>query len=154
MQTLDGIITENLLYHATNRPSEIEKHKIVDFLSKNLEGVEPNKDHIRKAIDYSMKEQLSFGGFILVHKSHGEIVGAAIVNHTGMGGYMAENVLVYIAVCDKFRNQGVAKNMIGQVLRHAKGDVALHLKGDSSLEPICEKFGFKKSVVEMRLERT
>lgn len=153
MQTLDGIITENLLYNATNRPSEMEKHKIVDFLLEFLEGMESNKEYIRKAIEYSTKEQLSFGGFTLVHKSHGEIVGVAIVNQTGMGGYMADNVLVYIAVSEKFRNKGVAKNMIGQVLRHAKGDVALHLKGDSSLAPICEKFGFKKSVVEMRLER-
>lgn len=153
MRTLDEIITENLLFHATNRPSEIEKNKIVDFLSRNLEGVEPNKEHIRKAIEYSTKEQLSFGGFILLHKSHDEIAGAAIVNHTGMGGYIAENVLVYIAVCDKYRKQGVAKNMIDQILRHAKGDVALHLKGDSSLASICEKFGFKKSIVEMRLER-
>ncbi len=153
MQTLDGIITENLLFNATNRPSQMEKHKIVDFLSEYLEGMEPNKEFIRKAIEYATKERLSFGGFTIVNKSHGEIVGAAIVNQTGMEGYMAENVLMYIAVSDKFRNKGVARNMIDQVLRHAKGDVALHLKGDSSLAPICEKFGFKRSIVEMRLER-
>lgn len=153
MQTLDGIITESLLYHATNRPSEIEKYKIVDFLSEYLEGKEPNKEHIRKAIEYSTKEKLSFGGFIIVKKSHGEIAGVSIVNQTGMEGYMAENMLVYIAVSDKFRKKGIAKNMIDQVLRHAKGDVALHLKGDSTLANVCEKFGFKKSIVEMRLER-
>lgn len=153
MQMLDGIITENLLYNATNRPSEIEKHKVVDFLSEHLEGKEPNKEYIRKAIEYATKERLSFGGFVIVNKSHGEIIGAAIINQTGMEGYMAENVLVYIAVSEKYRKKGIAKNMIEQVLRHAKGDVALHLKGDSSLEPICEKFGFKKSIVEMRLGR-
>jgi ribosomal-protein-alanine N-acetyltransferase len=153
MQTVDGFITETLLYQATNRPSEIEKYKIVDFLSEHLEGREINKEHIRKAIEYSTKEKLSFGGFIIVKKVHHEIAGVAIVNQTGMEGYMAENVLVYIAVSQKFRKKGIAKNMIDQVLRHAKGDVALHLKGDSSLASICEKFGFKKSIVEMRLER-
>ena len=153
MQTLNESISENLFFHATNRPSEIEKHKIIDFLAKNLEEIEPNRDHIRKAIEYATKECLSFGGFILVHKSEDEIIGSAIVNHTGMGGYMAENILVYIAVSQDFRNQGVAKNIIEQVLRHAKGDVALHLKGDSSLASICEKTGFQKSIVEMRLER-
>jgi ribosomal-protein-alanine N-acetyltransferase len=153
MKTLDGMITENLLYHATNRPSEIEKYKIVDFLSEYLDGKEQNKGHIRKAIEYATKEKMSFGGFVIVNKSHGEIVGASIVNQTGMEGYMADNVLVYIAVAEKYRKKGVAKNMIEQILRHAKGDVALHLKGDSSLEPICEKFGFKKSIVEMRLVR-
>lgn len=153
MQMLDGIITESLLYNATNRPSEIEKLKIMEFLTKYLEGIEPNQDHIRKAIEYATKERLSFGGFAIVKKSEGQIIGVSIVNQTGMEGYMAENVLVYLAVVEEYRKKGVAKNMIEQVLRHAKGDVALHLKGDSSLAPICEKFGFKRSIVEMRLER-
>ncbi|HLU87334.1 MAG TPA: GNAT family N-acetyltransferase [Taishania sp.] len=153
MKTAEGLITESLLYHATNRPSEIEKYKIVDFLSKHLDGLESNKENIRGAIEYSTKEKLSFGGLVIVKKVHDEIVGVSIVNQTGMQGYMAENVLVYIAVSKKFRNKGIAKMMVEQVLRHAKGDVALHLKGDSSLAPLCEKFGFKNSIVEMRLVR-
>src|SRR5690606_8676489 len=153
MKTAEGLITESLLYHATNRPSEIEKYKIVDFLSEHLDGLEPNKENIRGAIEYSTKEKLSFGGLVIVKKVHDEIVGVSIVNQTGMQGYMAENVLVYIAVSKKFRNKGIAKMMVEQVLRHAKGDVALHLKGDSSLAPLCEKFGFKNSIVEMRLVR-
>lgn len=153
MKTAEGLITESLLYHATNRPSEIEKYKIVDFLSEHLDGLESNKENIRGAIEYSTKEKLSFGGLVIVKKVHDEIVGVSIVNQTGMQGYMAENVLVYIAVSKKFRNKGIAKMMVEQVLRHAKGDVALHLKGDSSLAPLCEKFGFKNSIVEMRLVR-
>lgn len=153
MRLMEEIVTENLMYNATNRPSEMEKYKLVDFISTNLGEKAENKDFIRRAIDYATKDRLSFGGFAIVVKSHDEIVGAAIVNHTGMEGYMAENVLVYIAVCSKFRRKGVAKGMIENVLRYAKGDVALHLKGDSSLSAVCEKFGFKKSIVEMRLER-
>lgn len=153
MQTLDGIITENLLYNATNRPSEMEKHKIVDFFVANLEEMEPNREFIRKSIDYATKERLSFGGFIIVNKSHGEIVGVSIVNQTGMEGYMTENVLAYFAVSTKFRNNGIAKNMVEQILRHAKGEVALHLKEKSTFAKIFKKIGFKKSIVEMRLER-
>jgi len=153
MELLDELITENLLYNATNRPSEMEKYKLVDFIALNLGEKAENRDFIRRAIDYATKDRLSFGGFAVVVKVENEIVGAAIVNQTGMEGYMAENVLVYIAVASDYRRKGIAKTMIEHVLRYAKGDVALHLKGDSSLSAVCEKFGFKKSIVEMRLER-
>lgn len=103
------LLVNNLFYHATNRPSEIEKQKIIDFLSKNLEGKEPSKDYIRKAIEYATKERVSFGGFIIVKKNINVIIGAAIVNHTGMSGYMAENILAYIAVDEKHRGKGLAK---------------------------------------------
>lgn len=147
------LLVNNLFYHATNRPSEIEKQKIIDFLSKNLEGKEPSKDYIRKAIEYATKDRVSFGGFIIVKKNINVIIGAAIVNHTGMSGYMAENILAYIAVDEKHRGKGLAKKIIEQVVNQAKGDVALHLKGDSKLADLCQKFGFKKAIVEMRLER-
>lgn len=153
MQILEGIVTEYLLFTATNRPSEWDKTKIIEFLHVNLGDIEPHKEHIRRSLEYATKEQLSFGGFIVVYKNYSDIVAVAVVNHTGMQGYMAENVLVYLAVDEKHRNQGIAKKLISSVLNYAKGDVALHLKGDSSLGQICEKFGFQQTIVEMRLAR-
>ena len=153
MQTLDGIITQNLVYTATSRPSEMEKLAITSFLYESLDGLENSKENIRKAMDYSIKEFHSFGGFTIVYKVDGKIVGAAILNHTGMQGYIAENILVYLAVHRDFRGNGIAGRLINQVKAHAKGDITLHLKQDASLNKMYEKFGFSNSIVEMRLNR-
>lgn len=153
MQTLDGIITTNLVFTTTNRPSEMEKIAITNFLYEHLDGLESSKDHIRKAMDYSIKEFHSFGGFTIVYKVDGKIVGAAILNHTGMQGYIAENILVYLAVHKEFRGNGIATRLIDQVKMHAKGDITLHLKQNASLTKMYEKFGFSNSIVEMRLNR-
>ena len=153
MQTLEGIITNNLVYTATNRISEMDKIAIIQFLYEALDGLEPVKENIRKAMDYSTKEFLSFGGFTIVNKVEDKIVGVAILNHTGMQGYIAENILVYLAVHKDFRGNGIATQMINQVKRHAKGDITLHLKQNASLNKMYEKFGFSNSIVEMRLNR-
>lgn len=153
MQTIDGITMESVFYNATNRLTEIEKHRVVNFLFERLDTKSANKDYIRQSIDYATKECMSFGGFVIVCKLHGEIIGAVIVNQTGMEGYMPENILVYIAVSENYLRKGVAKCMMDQVLNYAKGNIAIHMRGNLKLVPIFEKLGFKKSIEEMLIDR-
>ncbi len=153
MHILEGIITENFVYTATNRPSEFEKIAITNFLFSTLENFDPCKKNIRLAMDYSLKEIHSFGGFTIVNKINEKIVSVAILNYTGMQGYIAENILVYLGVHQDHRNKGIATQMINQIKRHAKGDIMLHLKNDKTLLNMYEKFGFSNTIVEMRLKR-
>lgn len=153
MQTIDGITMESIFFNATNRLTEIEKHRVVNFLYDQLDTANANKDFIRRSIDYATKERMSFGGFVIVCKLHYEIIGAVVVNQTGMEGYMPENVLVYIAVSEKYLQMGVAKCMMDQVLNYAKGNIAVHIRGNLDLVPVFEKLGFKKSIQEMIIER-
>ena len=97
------------IYTPYSKPSEEEKNKIVKFLYKHLEQFgDPEKD-ILNSVDYVLKEDNSFGGKILTTKIENEIVGAVIINHTGMKGYIPENVLVYIAVHNKYRRKKIGK---------------------------------------------
>ena len=50
-----------------------------------------------KAINYSLSKGITPGGFVVVGRDEGVIVGAVVVNKTGMEGYIPENILVYIA---------------------------------------------------------
>jgi len=97
---------ETKIFDAVNKPTNSEKLEIIDFLSEHLQEYGDPKKDIQKAIDYSIKEFISFGGFTILIKEDKTIVGVTVVNKTGMGGYIPENILVYIAIHKDFRGKG------------------------------------------------
>ncbi|MEQ8519692.1 MAG: GNAT family N-acetyltransferase [Cytophagales bacterium] len=141
------------VYNALERPTTLQKNEIVDFLYNNLEEYGDPKEHILKAINYSVKESTSFGGFTLVLSESNKILGAVIVNQTGMGGYIPENILVYIATHKAHRGEGIGKKLMEATLLHANGDIALHVEQNNPAKFLYEKFGFTNPYLEMRLKR-
>lgn len=141
------------IYDAVNRPNELEKREIVDFLFDNLEQYGDEKAHIQRAIDFSVKEISSFGGFTMVARDNGKIQAAVVVNQTGMGGYIPENILVYIATHKQYRGKGLGKELMNKAIKHAKGDIALHVEADNPAKFLYEKLGFTNPYLEMRLKK-
>ena len=90
-------MTDLKIYNPKHKMSPQEKESVVNFLHTHLEKFRDSKEDIRKAIDYSLKEYTSFGGFVITSYNNGELSGAVVVNQTGMEGYIPENILVYIA---------------------------------------------------------
>lgn len=144
---------EILIFNPTNKTTSLEKQSIVDFLFVHLENYGDSKNHIEAAIDFALKEKMSFGGFVLVANIDSEIVGAAVVNQTGMSGYIPENILVYIAIHKKYRGHGFGKKLMETVLKLCKGDIALHVEKENPAIKLYEKIGFTKPYLEMRLKR-
>ncbi len=142
-----------IVFDAVNKPNEIEKNNIVNFLFENLEHYGDPKNHIKKAIEYSIKEFISFGGFTLIAKEEDTIKGAVVVNQTGMGGYIPENILVYIATHKDFRGTGLGKKLMEKTIEHAQGDLALHVEANNPAKKLYEKFGFTNPYLEMRLKK-
>lgn len=142
-----------LIFDAVNKPSELKKRELVDFLYKHLDQYGDPKADITKAVDYAIKEFISFGGFVLVMNEGAEIVGAVVINHTGMGGYIPENILVYIAIHKEHRGKGLGKTLMKQAIDHAKGDIALHVEADNPAKLLYEKMGFTNPYLEMRLKK-
>lgn len=153
MVIINETSVESIYYNATNRPTELEKHGVIKFVNDFIVDNPSNKENIRKSLEYATKERMSFGGFVIVQKWFGEIVGVSIVNHTGMEGYMPENILTYIAVSDHHKKNGIAKEMIQQVLNYAKGEVAVYLRDRNDLIPAFEHLGFKKTIEGMIIVR-
>lgn len=146
-------MSEITVYNAVERPSELEKNEIVDFLHTHLQEYGDPKKDILKALNYSIKEKTSFGGFTIVLREGREILGTVIVNNTGMGGYIPENILVYIATHKDKRGQGLGKKMMEATLKHTSGDIALHVEANNPAKFLYEKFGFTNPYLEMRLKR-
>ena len=142
-----------IIYDAINKPNTLKKQAIVDFLFKHLgEYGDPRKD-ILKAVDYALKEFASFGGLIVTSEDKGQITGAVVINQTGMGGYIPENILVYIATHADYRGQGIGKKLMEKTIDHVQGDIALHVEHNNPAKFLYEKMGFTNPYLEMRLKK-
>lgn len=141
------------IYDVVNKPLGLEKVEIIDFLHTHLEQYGDPKDQIQKAIDYSIKEFISFGGFTAVIHDEGKIKGAAVINQTGMGGYIPENILVYIAIDSSCRGEGIGSKLMKKVIDFTKGDIALHVEPTNPAKGLYERLGFTNPYLEMRLKK-
>lgn len=140
-------------YTSFNKPAYLEREKISNFLYTHLDQYGDPKEDINKCIDYAMKERPSHGGFIVTATEDDQIIGAVIVNHTGMEGYIPENILVYIAVDSEQRGKGVGKKLMERTIEQADGAIALHVEADNPAKYLYEKLGFTNKYLEMRLDK-
>ncbi|MBI2280412.1 MAG: GNAT family N-acetyltransferase [Bacteroidetes bacterium] len=144
---------ETKIFDAVNKPSEFEKKELIKFLFEHLGQYGDSKLDIQKAIDYSIKETSSFGGFTMIIQDDVNIKGIVVINQTGMGGYIPENILVYIATHKNHRGEGLGKDLMAKAIAHAKGDIALHVEANNPAKHLYEKFGFTNPYLEMRLKK-
>ncbi|MGB6083127.1 GNAT family N-acetyltransferase [Moheibacter sp.] len=137
-----------------NGISSIEIEKLTNFLYHNLDQYGDTKSAIRKAIEYAAKERSGLGGYLFTIESKDEIVGAVVVNKTGMDEYIPENILVYIAVHKEHRGEGLGKQLMEYTIENCKGDIALHVEADNPAKHLYTKYGFENPYLEMRLKRS
>lgn len=138
------------IFNSVERPTFIQEQEVVDFLHQHLGQYGDPKPHIRAAIEYACSHHKGKGGFVVLARKNGTIVGAVVVNHTGMSGYIPENILVYIAVDERMRGMGIGNKMMNRALQLAKGSVALHVEPDNPAKKLYERLGFTNKYLEMR----
>tara|TARA_R110002096_G_scaffold6222_10_gene28825 strand:- start:2002 stop:2439 length:438 start_codon:yes stop_codon:yes gene_type:complete len=140
-------------FDAFTRLSIMDINRITNFLYDNSGAFRDTKTAIRKSIMYAAKELPGLGGYVFVIENEHEILGAVVVNRTGMNEYLSENILVYVAVKQNFRKKGLAKKLIKHTIKNCEGDIAIHINKDNPVIKLFEKQGFKSRNIEMRLER-
>ena len=144
-------MNEGKLFNSANKPTPEQKEQIVNFLFDHLGKYGDSKAAITKAINYAVKESLSFGGFVLTSYLDNEISGAVVVNQTGMNDYIPENILVYIATHINHRGKGIGKLLLRDTIKLAQGNIALHVEPENPARFLYEKVGFASKYIEMRL---
>lgn len=148
MQSTDS--TTFTFLTAVNQVTQSEKIRIAQFLHTHLGKYgDPEKD-IMKCLDYATSYFNHQGGFVLLAEQKNEIVGAVVMNQTGMEGYIPENILVYIAVHENQRGKGLGKQLMQKAIDFAKGGIALHVEPDNPARFLYEKLGFSSKYLEMR----
>jgi [ribosomal protein S18]-alanine N-acetyltransferase len=126
---------------------------ITNFLFDHLGKYGDPREHIRAAIDYSLSQQKGRGGFVIVAQEAKKILGAVVVNETGMVDYIPSNILVYIAVDEAVRGKGIGKRLMEEAISNATGGIALHVEADNPAKKLYEKLGFTNKYLEMRLQQ-
>lgn len=140
-------------FDAFSRLSTMDISRFTNFLYEHLEEYRDAKSAIRKAIQYSAKERTGLGGYVFALEEGNDVLGVVVVNKTGMDEYIAENILVYVAVHKAYRKKGIGKKLIDYTLDYCKGDMILHISKDNPAMRLFEKKGFECSYQEMLLKR-
>jgi ribosomal protein S18 acetylase RimI-like enzyme len=141
------------LYTAFDPPTGPKVEELTDFLLQHLDEFGDARADIRRAIAYALKEFPSPGGFVVGGYLEDQLVGVVVINRTGMSGYIPENILVYIAVDQSVRGQGIGKKLMHKAIEVAEGDIALHVEPDNPAKFLYEKVGFTNKYLEMRFHK-
>ncbi len=129
------------------------REEFVNFLYDHLDQFGDEKSAINKCIDFAFGKDGGLGGFLLAAYYEGEMVGALIMNKTGMSGYIPENILVYVAVNAKFRGKGFGGEICKKSFDLSEGDVKLHVEYENPAKRLYERLGMKSKYAEMRLQK-
>lgn len=133
--------------------SDRTERAVVDFLFTHLDEYGDSRKDIQQCMDYALRRGGKPGGLILTASDGDDLVGAVILNETGMKDYIPENILVYIATHQAYRGQGIGKKLMEMAIRETSGNIALHVEPDNPAKKLYEKLGFTNKYLEMRLNK-
>lgn len=134
-------------------PAE-RREQVAQFLFQHLEEYGDPIEDIQRCLDYAEKRGGTvFTAWDATAGDDGQLLGAGITNETGMGGFIPENILVYIAVDAAARGRGVGKALMQAMTDTLQGSVALHVEPQNPARKLYEKYGFTHKYLEMRLKR-
>lgn len=131
---------------------EISREEFIGFLFNHLDEFGDPKEDINRCLDYAFSDEKSEGGFALAAFYEGKLVGALIMNKTGMSGYIPEWILVYIAVDASYRGKGFGRQIVEESFKHCDGNVKLHVEYENPAKRLYERIGFTSKYAEMRYE--
>lgn len=137
-----------------------QREEVSAFLFEYLDQFGDKKEDIRKAVDYcfrdgtNLKVDHPYGGFVVTGRIDEQMVGAVVVNETGMDGYIPENILVYIATHRQQRGKGLGRKLMNAAIDQARGNIALHVEPENPAGFLYEKLGFTSKYKEMRLVKS
>ncbi|AIZ46518.1 GNAT family acetyltransferase [Deinococcus radiopugnans] len=145
-----NITNKTLGPDASGQLSAEDAQRVAEFLHTHLDEYGDALEDIQACLAYARER----GGSVTYAEEDGEILGAVITNRTGMGGFIPENILVYIAVHGKTRGRGLGQQLMETVLANVEGDVALHVEPHNPAKKLYERLGFTNKYLEMRLTRS
>lgn len=141
------------IFDINSMPTPLEYNKVATFLHHHLDEFGDPQADIEHCINYALEKEHKPGGFIATAWDGTQIIGAVVINKTGMSGYIPENILVYIATHKDYRGQGLGKQLMKVAIEKASGDIALHVEPNNPARKLYEHFGFTNKYLEMRLKK-
>lgn len=139
-------------YNAYTKVTPIQKNSIVNFLHDNIEGDKVSKETIAEAVEYAVKDRPSFGGFVLTAAKEDKLLGAMIVNDTGLE-LNTKSRIVFLAIDEKHRQNGVASGLVKRAIELTNGNLSLHLNPENTVIDKIKNLGFQTKYVELTFSK-
>jgi len=139
--------------YTPTQQQELNRDEVLDFLFEHLDEYGDARADIGKCMDYALSEAEGKGGAVIVAREGEQVVGALLLNNTGMSGFIPENILVYVAVHSSQRGKGVGKKLVQLAADNSTGSIALHVEPQNPARKLYEKLGFTNKYLEYRLIR-
>ncbi len=127
-------MTKITRYDAFTSMNFSKKTSLIDFLCRVNDLSEVERSSVTKAVDYALKETVSFGGFILTLEKQDKILGAIVVNKSGMGGFLPEYLIVINGVVPIECQEEIIALLFREANTLTKGDIAIVNKSAKSSE--------------------
>jgi GNAT superfamily N-acetyltransferase len=134
-------------------PEWAPRDKVVDFFHYTMEPYHDSKEDINRALDYAFSSDPGRGGFLMLCEVGGKLMGALLMLDSGMGGYIPENILLFVTVSPDSRGMGIGGKLINRCIDECEGEVKLHVDHDNPAKRLYERLGFKHDYAEMRFHR-
>jgi [ribosomal protein S18]-alanine N-acetyltransferase len=139
------------LYNAFTGINPAEKSFLLHFFANNGKNVSPSA--VLQAVDYALKNRPSFGGFIFMMLENERIIGAVVVNKTGMEGIRSENLLLLAEVHNQYRtDETIWHELISRAVQYADGDISFTVPSHHPALAIAKKMGFQDQFIELRFQ--
>lgn len=131
-------------------PSWADREFTIRFFHETMRPYNDSLDDVARALDYALVPEKGQGGFVMLAHRGETLLGALCMLKTGMGGYIPENILLFVTVAPETRGQGVGRKLIEHCLAETKGEVKLHVEYDNPAKRLYERLGFITKYAEMR----
>lgn len=131
-------------------PSWADRDFVIHFFHETMKPYHDSLDDVARALDYALVPERGQGGFVMLAHRGELLLGALCMLKTGMGGYIPENLLLFVTVAPESRGQEVGRQLIEHCLAEVGGEVKLHVEYDNPAKRLYERLGFVSSYAEMR----
>jgi GNAT superfamily N-acetyltransferase len=131
-------------------PTWADRDTLIRFFHETMQPYHDSREDVAKALDYALVPEKGQGGFVMLSHQGETLLGALCMLKTGMGGYVPENLLLFVTVAPEHRGRGVGKRLIEHCLAETDGDVKLHVEFDNPAKRLYERLGFATKYAEMR----
>jgi hypothetical protein len=139
------------VFNAFTGINPAEKSALLYFFANNAKDTSTSA--ILQTVDYALKNRPSFGGFIFVMMESERIIGAVVVNKTGMEGIRSENILLLAEVGAPYLSEEtIWQELINRAVLYTDGDISFSVRSNHPALATAKKMGFQDQFLELRFQ--
>ena len=134
-------------------PDWADMTALASFLHHKMKPYHDTQPDVKRGLEYAFSSSEGKDGFVILAGLQERLVGAVVILHTGMGGYVPEHLLLFVAVDPELRSQGIGGRLIKRALAKCDGHVKLHVEPDNPALRLYKRLGFENKYLEMRYQK-